>query len=75
MSYLSLLDVIHGKAWRKNHSSSVLVGSSQVGATNAFVQDGPIFAFCGGAAIGQVANVFKNFYTASPCAVVQVLPM
>lgn len=59
----------------KNVTSCSLAEQNMLVETNDFAENGSMFAFCGGAAIGHVADAFKSVDMATPLLVTSMLPM
>lgn len=53
----------------------MLVANCQSAKKEAFVDRGSLFAFCGAAAVGHVANTFNFLDMSTPLQITSILPM
>lgn len=73
LSYQLLMSAPFLKIGFRSATAVCVVGKLQLVVKSTFVDNGSMFAFSGGAAIGSVANAFGFFDAFCPLRVFQIL--
>ena len=70
-----LLQVVCMTLAHKNKTCCSIAGQTCLASQSAFADNGSMFAFCGGAAIGHAGNAFKTMDIATALLLMQIVPM